>query len=394
MIKSIRNSYNSEFTVEKYEKFVKSLNDEFGINIEFRVSETPFFIDKDLKAKVNLAISNITSQIKSETFLSKIDKAVPENLKVPNEVPYADVLSLDFAICKDESGEFIPKLIELQGFASLYFYQVLLDQKFREFFNIPENCRSLFDGIDYDEYFKILNDVIIGGADPENVILLEIEPEKQKTFIDFLCTEKYIGIQSVCISDIVEQGNKLYYQKSGKLTPIERIYNRVIFDELLKRPDIKYDFKFQDDLDVRFVAHPNWFFKISKYALPFLSGVYVPETKFLHQVTEIPNDLENYILKPLFSFAGSGVKYDIILDELKAITDKENYILQKKVNYEPLIQTPDIPAKAELRILMVYFNGDYIPLNNLVRLSKGKMMGVDFNKDKSWVGSSIAYFET
>lgn len=304
------------------------------------------------------------------------------------------MLSLDFAICKDESGEFIPKLIELQGFASLYFYQVLLDQKFREFFNIPENCRSLFDGIDYDEYFKILNDVIIGGADPENVILLEIEPEKQKTFIDFLCTEKYIGIQSVCISDIVKQGNKLYYQKSGKLTPIERIYNRVIFDELLKRPDIKYDFKFQDDLDVRFVAHPNWFFKISKYALPFLSGVYVPETKFLHQVTEIPNDLENYILKPLFSFAGSGVKYDIILDELKAITDKENYILQKKVNYEPLIQTPDIPAKAELRILMVYFNGDYIPLNNLVRLSKGKMMGVDFNKDKSWVGSSIAYFET
>lgn len=252
----------------------------------------------------------------------------------------------------------------------------------------------MFDGIDYDEYFKILNDVIIGGADPENVILLEIEPEKQKTFIDFLCTEKYIGIQSVCISDIVKQGNKLYYQKSGKLTPIERIYNRVIFDELLKRPDIKYDFKFQDDLDVRFVAHPNWFFKISKYALPFLSGVYVPETKFLHQVTEIPNDLENYILKPLFSFAGSGVKYDIILDELKAITDKENYILQKKVNYEPLIQTPDIPAKAELRILMVYFNGDYIPLNNLVRLSKGKMMGVDFNKDKSWVGSSIAYFET
>lgn len=393
MIKSIRNFYNTGFSQEQYEKFLHSLDNEFDVKIDFRISETPIFIDHTLKEQINVAIHNITAHLKSAEFLKNIERAVPENLKVPNEVPYSDVLSLDFAICSDETGQLTPRLIELQGFASLYFYQVLLDEKFREYFNLPEGYSNLFNGIDNQRYFKILKDVIIADANPENVILLEIEPEKQKTQIDFLCTEKFLGIKTVCISDVIKKGNKLYYLNNGKQTPIDRIYNRVIFDELLRRPDVKYDFEFQDDLDVRYVAHPNWFFKISKYALPFLDSVYVPKTEFLDKISELPYDTENYILKPLFSFAGSGVKYDVTRDELEAIPDKENYILQKKINYEPVIETLDIPAKAELRILMVWYDGDYVPLNNLVRLSKGKMMGVDFNKDKTWVGSSIAYFE-
>lgn len=393
MIKSIRNFYNTGFSQEQYEKFLHSLDNEFNVKIDFRISETPIFIDHKLKEQINIAIDSIISQIKSEDFLKNIERAVPENLKVPNEVPYSDVLSLDFAICTDEAGQLTPRLIELQGFASLYFYQVLLDQKFREYFNFPEGYSNLFNNIDNERYFQILKDVIVSDSNPENVVLLEIEPEKQKTQIDFLCTEKFLGIKTVCISDIIKNGNKLFYINGGKQIPIDRIYNRVIFDELLRRPDVKYDFEFQDDLDVSYVAHPNWFFKISKYALPFLDSVYVPKTEFLDKISELPFDTENYILKPLFSFAGSGVKYDVTREELEAIPDKENYILQKKVNYEPVIETLDIPAKAELRILMVWHNNNYIPLNNLVRLSKGKMMGVDFNKDKTWVGSSIAYFE-
>lgn len=393
MIKSIRNFYNTGFSQEQYEKFLHSLDNEFNVKIDFRISETPIFIEHKLKEEINVAVNSITSQIQSQEFLKNIEQAVPENLKVPNETPFADLLSLDFAICSDETGLLTPRLIELQGFASLYYYQVLLDLKFREFFNLPDGYSNLFGGIDNTKYFQTLRDVIIGDSDPENVILLEIEPEKQKTLIDFLCTEKYLGIKTVCISDIIKRGNKLYYSDEGKQIPIDRIYNRVIFDELLRRPDIKYDFEFQDDLDVRYVAHPNWFFKISKFALPFLDGPYVPRTEFLNKISELPYDTENYILKPLFSFAGSGVMYDVTRDELEAIPDKENYILQKKVNYEPVIETLDIPAKAEIRILMAWHNNNYVPLNNLVRLSKGKMMGVDFNKDKTWVGSSIAYFE-
>src|SRR5690606_638322 len=216
-----------------------------------------------------------------------------------------------------------------------------------------------------------------------------------KTLVDFVMTEKMLGIDHVCISDVIKEGKNLYYRKNGKTIRIDRIYNRVIFDELLARDDIKYSFQFQEELDVKWIPHPNWFFKISKYSLPYFDTEYVPQSRFLSEYDEYPTDIENYILKPLFSFAGSGVKFDVSHQLLDTINDPENFILQRKIEYAPIIETPDIPAKAELRILMVWDKDKktYIPINNLVRLSKGKMMGVDFNKNKTWVGSSIAYFE-
>ena len=192
---------------------------------------------------------------------------------------------------------------------------------------------------------------------------------------------------------IIREGKKLFYENNGKKIPIERIYNRVIHDELAKRKDIKYNFRFTEELDVKWIAHPNWFFKISKYSIPFLKNKYVPPAEFLSELKEYPADLENYILKPLFSFAGVGVIFDVKKELLDSIKDKSNYILQKKVNYEPSIETPDVPAKAEIRLLYVWDDKPVL-INNLVRLSKGKMMGVDFNKDKTWVGSSIAYYKS
>jgi hypothetical protein len=254
---------------------------------------------------------------------------------------------------------------------------------------------NYFNGFDEDAYVAEMRKVIIGDTDSENVVLLEIEPHKQKTLVDFVITEKMLGINQVCISDVIKEGKKLFYKKDGKVIPIERIYNRVIFDELLARDDIKYQFRFQEELDVKWIPHPNWFFKISKYSLPFLKSEYIPEAKFLSDFTEYPADLGNYILKPLFSFAGSGVKFDVTSELLDTIDDKQNFILQKKIQYAPIIETMDIPAKAEIRILTVWDKDKktYIPVINLVRLGKGKMMGVDFNKNKTWVGSSIAYFE-
>ncbi len=317
---------------------------------------------------------------------------MPKQLAVPNEDDHPALLAIDFAICKDDDGNFIPQLIELQGFASLYCYQELLDATMRKNFDIDGNLESHFNGLSRETYLTKVRETIVGDSDPENVILLEIEPEKQKTAIDFFCTEKYIGVKPVCLTKIIKEGKKLYYDNNGKKTPIDRIYNRVIYDELSKRKDLNYGFRFTEELDVKWIAHPNWFFKISKYSMPFLKNKYVPPTEFLSDIKEYPSDLENYVLKPLYSFAGAGVLFDVKKEELDAIEDKSNYILQRKVNYEPSIVTPDIPAKAELRLLYVWEDKPLL-VNNLVRLSKGKMMGVDFNKDKSWVGSSIAYYE-
>ena len=60
-----------------------------------------------------------------------------------------------------------------------------------------------------------------------------------------------------------------------------------------------------------------------------------------------------------------------------------------------MIETPDIPAKAEIRIFYTWKDGDLRPgpANNLARLSKGKMIGVRYNKDKDWVGGSYCLFE-
>lgn len=393
MIKELRQKYNSEFTEEKYNAFVKDLDTVYNKKIDFRIAETPIFLPKHLLNELLNASNEITDALQTKEFKEYSKDALPKQLAVPNEDDHPGLLAIDFAICKDENRNFIPQLIELQGFASLYCYQELLNSTMRKHFDIGDNLNSHFNGLNRETYLAKFKETIVGDSDPENVILLEIEPEKQKTSIDFVCTEKYIGVKPVCLTKVTKEGKKLYYDNNGKKTPIDRIYNRVIYDELSKRKDLNYDFRFTEELDVKWIAHPNWFFKISKYSMPFLKNKYVPPTEFLSDIKEYPSDLENYVLKPLYSFAGAGVVFDVKKETLDAIEDKSNYILQRKVNYEASILTTDIPAKAEIRLLFVWDDKPML-INNLVRLSKGKMMGVDFNKDKTWVGSSIAYYET
>jgi hypothetical protein len=392
LIPELRKKFNSEFTEKKYQKFLSDLDSAFGYHIEFRIAETPIFLPSSFKKELINAGNEIVSFIKTKDYLEKSVKAIPDNLYVKNEDMHPHVLAVDFAVCKDESGNLIPQLIELQGFPSLYCYQELLNQKVRANFNIPDGYTNFFNGLNNESYTNKLKDIIIGDSNPENVILLEIDPENQKTRVDFSATEKWLDIKAVDICDVKKEGNKLFYINDNRTTTINRIYNRVIFDELFKRDDLKLNFHFTDDLDVKWIPHPNWFFRISKFTLPFIISKYVPRTNFLSELNEIPSDLENYILKPLFSFAGSGVVFDVTKEIIESIQDKENFILQKKIKYESVIETLDTPAKAEIRLLYLWDNEPLL-VNNIVRLSKGDMMGVNFNKDKTWVGSSIAYFE-
>ncbi len=389
MIPELRKKFNSEFTEEKYEAFLKDLNTSLKYPVDFRVSETPLFLSDDLKKKLIHACDDLCKQVTNPDFKSKMKDAVPSHLNIPGETDHPEFFVFDFAICKNNStGEFYPKLIELQGFPTLYAYQYFFEQKVKKHFDIPENFTPYFSGITPDKYIELLRDVIVADADPANVILLEIEPEKQKTRVDFAATEKLLGIKEVCISDVIKHGKVLYYKKNGIEIPIERIYNRVIFDEL-SRTERKFNFDLQEELNVTWAPHPNWFYKMSKYSLPILKGESVPNCYYLRELTSYPADLENYVLKPLFSFAGLGVKIDVTKQMLDEIKDSENYILQEKVEYAPLIKTPEEMAKAEIRMMFLY-DKEPILVNNLVRQSKGKMLGVDFNKNKTWVGGSTA----
>lgn len=389
MIPELRKKYNTRFQQKTYDKFIEHLKTFTHYPVDFRVSETPLFMDNDLANKLLSASEDILNQIRDEEFKRKSENAIPKNLVVPNEDSHPTFLCLDFAVTKDEKGNFIPKLIELQGFPSLFSYQYFLDKIIREHFEIPENFSSFFSGLNGENYVHLLRKSVLGDKDPQNVILMEIDPHLQKTRVDFACTEELTGIRTVNLSEVIKQGRKLYYNINGKQFPIDRIYNRVIYDEV-QRKNFKFNFYFSDDLDVEWAGHPNWFFKISKYSLPLLKGKYVPRCYFLSDLDTYPNDLNNFVLKPLFSFAGLGVEVDVTKEMLNNIIDKANYILQEKVEYAPLIQTPDDFAKVEIR-LMILWDKDPILATNLIRTSKGKMMGVDFNKNKTWVGSNLAY---
>jgi hypothetical protein len=397
MVPEIRKRFNENFTTEKYYGYLEELNSKHPGAIEFRVAETPVFIGKDFKNKILSACESIVDVITQYNFKTLSSHAIPEEVRVPNENDHTNFIAFDFGICENENGEMEPQLIEMQGFPTLFAYQVLQDQVTRKHFEIPAGYSTYLNGFTPETYIQFLKEVILGTHQPENVILLEILPHQQKTKIDFYCTADYVGIPVVCLTELIQEGRNLFYTKDGKKIPVKRIYNRIIFDDLQQQSqEIQEKGKLLlSDLDVEWVPHPNWFYRISKYTLPFIDHPYVPKTWFLNEIKEMPTDLENYVLKPLFSFAGQGVVIDVTQADINKVTDPQNWILQRKVKYADIIPTPDVPAKVEIRIFYFWKDGEARPVatNNLARLSKGKMIGVRYNKDKEWVGGSLVYFE-
>lgn len=392
----MRKWYNANFTTEKYEKFLQYISRAYDHKPPFKIAETPVFFDNNLKKHILKACEDINETILLPDFKALTKGAIkhPE-LQVPNEDYHTRFIQMDFGICRNETGELVPKLIEIQGFPSLYFFQDLLYKAYVENFKIPDQFTVHFGGLDSIRYIELLRKEIVGEFDPKNVVLLEVEPEKQVTYIDFLGAQYHLGIKVLCISKLIKRGKKLFYRDdAGVEVPIYRIYNRVIFDELSQRKDLKREYYFADEVDVEWVGHPNWFFRISKYTLPLFNSSYVPECHYLDQLEEYPEDLDQYVLKPLYSFAGSGVKLSISERDLDGIEEKENYILQRKVTYEPAIDTPTGPAKCEIRVMMVWEkeSSEVKLVNNLVRISKGEMIGVRYNRDKDWVGASVGFF--
>ena len=389
---AIRARFNADFTQEKYAALLRCVNEGEHWPADFRISETPIFLTPEFTKDVTDASEKIASLVRTPEFVRHAHSAIPKGLEVPNESAHPNFITVDFGICA-AGDRLVPRLIELQAFPSLFGFQMMVLHCIRKTYPIiPRNWTSSFGGIKDEEYLALLRRTIVADADLESVVLLEIEPEKQKTRIDFACTETLLGVSTVCVTKIKKRGRKLFYDRDGREIQIKRIYNRVIFDELLRRPDLNLAFHFQDDLDVVWVGHPNWYFRISKHSLPFLKTEHTSPAFFAHQFP--PNEsLTDYVLKPLYSFAGLGVDMEPTKEKVAALANPREWILQKKVTYAEFVPTPDgSKSKAEIRMMFIWPDDDQKPtlVNNLVRMSQGKMMGVDFNKDKTWVGSSIA----
>jgi hypothetical protein len=391
---SARKNFNAHFTPEKYERLLSDLNKGLQSPIAFRVAETPIFLTADFRDKLITAGNDIIDTILQPNFKQLTERAIPDKWRVANENDHSHFIALDFAVCRDEAGTFVPKLIELQGFPSLYGFQVKLGERYRDNFELSNDWTIFFSGLDKNAYIDLLKRTIIGDCNPDEVVLMDVNAPEQKTAVDFFVTQEYLDIPIVSLADLEQEGNTLFYRLNGEKKRIKRIYNRLIFDEIDNDPNIFHKvIDIRRPLDVEWITHPNWFYRISKFTMPFLKGAYIPKTQFLHEMNPIPADLENYVLKPLFSFAGQGVIIDVKKSDIENIKDPENWILQQKVNYEPVVQAPDGGVKAEIRLLYLWPNGYEKPVLaiNLARLSRGKMIGVRYNKDFDWVGGNIAF---
>jgi hypothetical protein len=393
MVPELRRTFNERFTEERYHSFLAALDEAAGAHIEFRVSETPLFLSRELTGHLVQAAWEVFAAVTSPTYLAAAERAVPPGLQPTGEEEHPTFLQIDFALTREAGGEIVPQLIELQGFPSLYGFQWLLAREYRahypEGLALPPGWRTYF--VDGEAaYVERLREAILAGHDPENVVLLEIEPEHQKTRVDFACMERLLGIRSVDVRDLKPRGRRLFCPgPGGGEVAVERIYNRVILDEA-ERKGLDLLPLFSSDFDVEWTGHPAWFARISKFALPFVESRYAPPAWFVSDLERLPDDLENYVLKPLFSFAGLGVEMGPSAERLRALEKPQDFILQRKVDYAPVIETPDEPAKAEVRMMFLWKDRPLL-VNNLVRTSKGKMMGVDFNKDRTWIGASVAF---
>jgi hypothetical protein len=399
MIEPYRGDFNARFTETKYAELLRVLDERVGTHIEFRVAETPCFFAPELMERMVRAGVALTEQLLGNAdYMQGAQAATPAVWTVPNQDARPHFMTVDFGLVRDAEGELQPKLVEMQAFPSIFGYQPLLAKTYLDVFGLDKKLEFLFGGMDEASYWRLMREVIVGEHEVENVVLAEVEPGTQKTLPDFLMTEKALGIKVVDVAKLVKEGSRLFYrdERRGKLVPVERIYNRVIVDELVRK-QVKLPFDYRDELQVEWAGHPNWYFQVSKFSLPHLQHETVPAAVFLDDWyagvgrERLPEDRNQWVLKPLYSFAGKGIAFAPTDTEMAAIPAKErrDYLLQERVSFEPVIRTPEGMTQAEIRILYVWPDGKALtPMTSLVRMGRGLMMGVDHNRDRTWVGGS------
>jgi hypothetical protein len=404
VIPALRAAFNERWTEAQFRDLIRRLEQRTGATLNFPISETPCFFPRSLMDSLAATGNQLIDLIlNSPEAMAAADAAVPARYRGDSAEASPTFAQVDFGLVRDESGHIAPKLVELQAFASLYGFQLAVAEAYRDAFELPRSLELYLDGLTPDRYYELAANAIVGDHDPAEVVLMEIEPRQQKTWPDFVVTDQMWGVRAIDTSEVKREGRRLYYRRDGRVTQIKRIYNRVIPDEL-ERKKIQLPFGYGDDLEVSWAGHPAWYFRLSKFSIPWLSHPSVPETWFLDGIEQLPVDRERYLLKPLFSFAGGGIIFAPTDAQIAAIPldERKNYILQERIRFEPVIETPHGPTQAEVRIMYLRDPSTSLraggsglrPVLPLLRMGRGKMMGVDHNKGLRWVGASAGFMST
>jgi hypothetical protein len=389
MIPAFRARFNASWTEAQYQAMLARLQEQTQGTIQFPVAETPCFFPRPLIEQLAAVGVDLIGQCLSGDAEAAAAGAVPARFRgAAASEPRPTFIQVDFGLVGNAAGGIDPRLVELQAFPSLYGFQMALADAYCAAFQIPPDLDRYLGGLTREGFRALLQQAITGSHDPSEVVLMEIAPDRQKTRPDFVMTERLWGLRTVDTSEVLKQGRRLFYRDAGELKRIRRVYNRVIPDEL-ERKGVVLPFDYRDDLEVEWAGHPEWYFRISKFSIPWLRHPSVPRTWFLNEVTRLPLAAQDLILKPLYSFAGGGIVFAPTEEQLAAIptAERHQFILQERVSFEPVIDTPHGPTQAEIRMMYVWTDRLHAVLP-LVRMGRGKMMGVDHNKGLRWVGAS------
>lgn len=416
MIPELRQDFNRRrFRPEAFRTMLHGLDAVSRTHVAFPVAETPCFFPQALLEEMASIGAELTRRLVDDPiYLASSMAAIPEEWRAADQDAHPHFLTADFGLVRESSGHLAPRLVEMQAFPSIFGFQWVLSEAYRAAFGIDSSLRFLLGGLTEASYWKLLQQVIVGDHDPDTVVLVDVQPATQKTLPDFNVTADRLGIRIVDIAEIEPEDHvnarsgraatRLCYRDGRRRVPIRRVYNRAIADELARR-QIHLQFDYRESFDVEWAGHPNWYFHVSKFSLPWLDHPAVPRAVFLSDWfgdyqredirNRIPADRNQRILKPLFSFAGQGIVFAPTDEDLAAIPPERrgDYLLQERVSFEPVIATPEGPTQAEIRILYAWPDrGQLTPMISLVRLGRGKMMGVDHNRGQSWVGASAGFF--
>ena len=406
MIPELRQDFNRRFRPEAYRNLLHGLDAVSRTHVGFPIAETPCFFPQPLLDEMAQTGATLTHQLlEDREYLNQSRAAIPEAWRAADETAHPHFLTVDFGLVREADGRLAPRLVEMQAFPSIFGFQWALSEAYRSTFSLAPDLRFLFGALDDSAYWKLLERVIVAGHDPETVVLADVDPATQKTLPDFHITADRLGIRIVDIAELEPEDRpgkrpRLCYRNGKRLIPVRRIYNRAIADELVRK-QVQLRFDYRESFDVEWAGHPNWYFHVSKFSLPWYRHPAVPPAMFLdawmrgEERDRLPADRERLILKPLFSFAGQGIVFAPSDEQLAAIPQerRREYLLQERVSFAPVIDTPAGPTQAEVRILYVWPDHGYLtPMAALVRLGRGQMMGVDHNRNQRWVGASAAFF--
>jgi hypothetical protein len=373
LIPELRTRFNREFSPDQYVLLLDLLKQRCGTKVGFRVAETPIFVPLPLLEAMAEAGADLAhALIADPDYLAAARQAIPFEYRVAGETAHPNFLTADFGLVKTGAGELVPRLVEIQAFPSVYGYQDELSSAYRDAFKLPHGLGCFLGRLDETGYWNLFARTVLGNHSPENVVLTELDPLNQKTRPDFEVTAQRLGIAVVDIRSLEGAGNKLHYRNAaGRLIPIHRIYNRTIADELIAR-QVRLPFDLTKPWDVEWAGHPNWYFLISKFSIPWLSSggglsnlprsrSVVPLAVFLDDFLEgdgrmklaeagiplVPQPgpdqiYSELLLKPLFSFAGKGIQFEPRHAQLEAIPPEQRaeFLLQQRVHFEPTIETP------------------------------------------------------